>query len=410
MGPRHVEHLLIGGGLACATAAATLRERGADGSIILVGREPEAPYHRPPASKGYLQGKETHEQALVHPSEWWKENEIELLTRTSVTAIDGDARTATLSNGETLSFATALIATGANVRRLQVDGSGLEGIHYLRTLANADSIRSDVEGAERAVLVGGSYIGCEVAASLTELGLHCTIVMQEEHTLERGFGAQAGSFFQGVLESHGIEVVGGDEVERFEGDERVARVVTRGGRTIDAQLVVCGVGAIPDVTLARKAGLVLGELGGVLTGPQLESSLPGLFVAGDICEYESRLHGRVLRVEHWDVAAQQGRTAALNMLGEEVAHDVIPYFFSDLSDWASLEYVGPAQRWDTEIVRGSIEEGEFSIFYLDRGRVAAALSVGRSDDLAHARRWITAGTSIADTAVLADVEAELTAV
>ncbi len=391
MADRRVEHLLVGGGIAGATAAAALREAGASGSILLVGRELDPPYHRPPLSKGYLQGRETHAQTLIHPADWWADHDVELMTRTSVTEIDPATRTAKLSNKETVEFQTGLIATGAMVRRLQVDGTDLDGIHYLRARANADAIRRDVEHAERVVLVGGSYIGCEVAASLTVLGKQCTIVMQEELTLERHFGRRAGGFLQRVLEDHGVDIVGADEVERFEGTDRIERVVTKGGRTIDADAVVCGVGALPDVMLARRSGLELGALGGVRTTAELETSMPGVYAAGDICEYDSVIHGRVMRIEHEDVAAAQARTAAANMVGpDRRPHDTVPYFFSDLADWAALEYVGPAHAWDEEVVRGSIDGGAFTIFYLGDGRLRAALTVGRPADLDDARRLIAA--------------------
>jgi 3-phenylpropionate/trans-cinnamate dioxygenase ferredoxin reductase subunit len=408
---RHVEHLLVGGGIAGATAAQTLREQGADGSILLVGRELDPPYHRPPISKAYLQGRQTREQTLIHEPDWWTANDIELLTRTSVTEIDPVARTAKLSNKETVEFTTALLATGAIVRRLRLDGSELDGIHYLRALANADAIRRDTEAAERIVLIGGSYIGCEVAASLTAAGKHCTIVMQEANPLERHFGAQAGRHFRAVLEAHGVAVVGDDEIDRFEGDgDRVGQVVTRAGRTIPADAVVCGVGAIPDVMLARKSGFELGPTGGVLTDTRLETSHPGIYAAGDICEYESLVHGRVLRIEHEDVAAEHGRTAAANMLGRDRPHLAVPYFFSDLADWASLEYVGPAAAWDAEVVRGSLDDGDFTVFYLDDRRVVAALGVGPSAQLEQARRLIVAATPITDPAVLADGDLEVLAV
>ncbi len=229
MAARKVEYLLIGGGLASANCARWLREEGADGEVLLVGREPDPPYNRPNCSKGYLQGKEAREEAFFRPNEWWTEQNVELLTRTSVTALGLETRTAKLSNKDEVEFDKALIATGANVRRLNVDGCELEQIHYLRTLGNADAIRAGVADAEEVVLIGGSYIGCEVAASLTLTGKHCTIVMQEQRTLERGFGARVGGWVQDVLESHGVTVHGGDELERFEGEGRVEKVITRGG-------------------------------------------------------------------------------------------------------------------------------------------------------------------------------------
>jgi 3-phenylpropionate/trans-cinnamate dioxygenase ferredoxin reductase component len=394
---RKVDYLLIGGGLASANCARWLREQGADGEIVLVGREPDPPYNRPECSKGYLQGKEERQEAYFRPDEWWGQQNVELLTRTSVTALDLGARVAKLSNKQEIEFDKALIATGANVRRLNVDGSQLEQIHYLRTLGNADAIRADVMEAENVVLIGGSYIGCEVAASLTLLGKRCTIVMQEQHTLERGFGARVGEFFQGLLESHGVTIHGSDELERFEGEGRVSKVVTRGGLQLPADAVVIGAGVTPDVQLAERAGLQIGERGGVRCSSHLESSAPGVYAAGDMCEYESVVHGGAhVRIEHWDVAFNHGKTAALNMLGQGVAHEEVPYFYSVLADWGDLEYVGPAYDWDEEVVRGSFEQGKFTNWYLKDGVVKAALTFGRSGDLDAARQLISGGRRLED--------------
>ena len=388
MATRKVDYLLIGGGLASANCARWLREEGAEGTVLLVGREPDAPYNRPDCSKGYLRGEESREEPLFRPAEWWGEQEIELLTRTSVTALDLDTRTATLSSKEQVEFGKTLIATGANVRRLNVEGCELEEIHYLRTLGNADAIRESVKEAESVVLIGGSYIGCEVAASMSMMGKRATIVMQEETTLERGFGREAGRFVQELLQAHGVRVHGSDELERFEGEGRVAKVVTRGGLELEAEAVVIGAGVAPDVQLAKRAGLEIGERGGVRCSSHLESTVPGVFAAGDICEYDSPMHGGHVRIEHWDVAFNQGKTAALNMLGRDVAHAVVPYFYSVLGDWGELEYVGPAYGWDEEILRGSFEDGKFTNWYLKDGRVKAALTFGKPDDLEHARRLI----------------------
>src|SRR6202165_213578 len=220
MATRRVDYLLIGGGLASANCARWLREEGAEGEIVLVGREPDPPYNRPECSKGYLRGEESREDTFFRPNTFWAEQNIELMTRTSVTALDTTNRTVKLSTKEEIEFLQALVATGANVRRLNVDGCEVEQIHYLRTLGNADAIREGTADAEQVVLIGGSYIGCEVAASLTALGKRCTIVMQEESTLERTFGSTAGRFFQRLLESHGVGVHGSDELQRFEGGGR----------------------------------------------------------------------------------------------------------------------------------------------------------------------------------------------
>jgi 3-phenylpropionate/trans-cinnamate dioxygenase ferredoxin reductase subunit len=406
MTAHEVDYLLIGGGLASANCARWLRESGAEGEILLVGREPDPPYNRPECSKGYLRGEESRSEPMFRPDEWWAEQRVQLLTRTSVTALDARARTAKLSNKQEVRFGKALLATGANVRRLNVSGCDLEQIHYLRTLGNSDTIRDGVADAEHVVLIGGSYIGCEVAASLTLMGKRATIVMQEQNTLERGFGAKAGRFFQSLLESHGIAVHGPDGLGRFEGDSsmgtpsgahpkghkraggRVSKVVTTNGLQLPAEAVVVGAGVTPDVALAQNAGLEIGQRGGALCSALLETSTPGVFAAGDIAEYHSPLHDGHVRIEHWDVAFNHGKTAALNMLGRNVPHEVVPYFYSVLGDWGELEYVGPAYEWDEEIVRGSYDDGEFTTWYLKDGRVLAALTFGRSGDLDHARRLI----------------------
>jgi 3-phenylpropionate/trans-cinnamate dioxygenase ferredoxin reductase component len=412
MADRHVDYALIGGGLASGNCARWLREAGADGSILLIGREADLPYNRPPCSKGYLQNKESRAETLFRPLDWYEEQNVEALTRVSAKRLGISDRTIELSNGQEVSFDKALIATGSGVRRVSVPGAELEGIHYLRTLGNSDTIRADAAG-KRVVLIGGSYIATEVAASLTELGSSCSLVMLEPVALSRGFGEQAGRFFQKRLEEHGIEVLGDDELDSFDGaGGRVTHVITKRGRRIDADVVVVGVGAVPDVRLSRTAGLEIGALGGVVVDSRLQTAVPGIFAAGDVAEYESVVHGgRSLRIEHWDVAFNQGKTAALNMLGQDQPHDVVPYFFSDLSDWAALEYVGPAGEWEQEVVRGSIDDGEFTIFYLKDGRVAAALAVGRSDDLEHAGRLLRTGAGVQDRVhELEDLSSDLGAI
>jgi 3-phenylpropionate/trans-cinnamate dioxygenase ferredoxin reductase subunit len=409
MAAREIDFLIVGGGVAAASCAETLREEGAEGSIAVVGREADPPYDRPPLSKGYLRGEEGREDALLRPDGWWKEQDVELLVRTSVMKLDSGERTARLSTKEEVRFGRALLATGANVRRLRVDGSDLDGIHYLRAFGNSDAIRADADAAGRVVVIGGSYIACEVAATLTARGNRCTMVMQEDVTLERAFGAEIGRFFQGVLDEHGVEVLGGDELQRFEGDgERVGRVVTAAGRELEADCVVIGAGVMPDVMLARGAKLELGGSGGIACSSGLETSTEGIFAAGDVAEHDSSLLGRPVRIEHWDVAREHGRTAARNMLGCDVAHEAVPYFWSDLADWASLEYVSVGGPPPGEpVLRGSLEDGAFSAFWLaEDGRLAGALVVGRPGELEEARRMI-AGRSSPDRAALADAGAEL---
>jgi 3-phenylpropionate/trans-cinnamate dioxygenase ferredoxin reductase subunit len=393
--------LLVGGGIASASAAAELREQGFDGSIVLVTREQDAPYHRPPLTKGYLQGREDRPSTLIHPESWYAEHDVDVRTRTPVMDLDTSARTAKLGRNQ-LGFDRALVATGAGVRRLQVEGGMRDGIHYLRALGNADKLRGELEEAERVVVVGGSYIATEVAASAVLLGKRVTLVMQEALPLERGFGAVAGRFVGDLLSEHGIDIVPSTDVVEFAGDADseddapVTAVVCADGTRIDADLVVVGVGATPDVMLARKAGLELGATGGVACDSALRTSADGIFAAGDMCEYDSVVHGRRLRIEHEEVAAAQGRHAARAMLGSEEPYTEIPYFWSDLADWVTLEYVGPAPGWHEELVHGDPAGGAFSVWYLHDGGLAGALAVGRPRDLDAARDLLARGAD-ADT-------------
>jgi 3-phenylpropionate/trans-cinnamate dioxygenase ferredoxin reductase subunit len=281
------------------------------------------------------------------------------------------------------------------VRRLAVDGAQLEGVDHLRAPGNADALRRDLDGARRAVCVGGSYIGCEVAASLTELGLDVTVLLQEADPLAHHFGPTAGRRVRGVLEAHGVEVCGGETVDRFEGEERVAAVHTTSGRRVEADVVVCGVGALPEVMLARRSGLEIGPLGGVRCDGRLRAAgAPHVLAAGDMCEYDSVLHGGAARIEHEEVAAAQGATAARTMLGAERPHDEVPYFCSALSDGLALEYAGLGRPGAEEVVRGDPAGGPLAVWQLDGGRVVGLLSIDGGGDLDAARALIARGEPV----------------
>ncbi len=410
MADRGVDFLLIGGGMAASHCASALRRRGVDGSILLVGREPHVPYERPPLSKEYLRGESTEDDAYVNGPGWYEENGVELLTETSVMSLDVEERAAKLQTRERVRFDRALIATGARVNILHhLEGARLDGIHYLRTLGNSDAIRQEATEAGHVVLIGGSYIGCEVAASLTAMGVRCTMVMLEEVALSRSFGEEPGRYFHEILASHGVEIIGGEELESFVGDGRVRAIRTKSGREIECGVVVIGAGVHPETMLAERAGIEIEN--GIRCDAQLETSVEGVFAAGDVCSYDSVVHGRRLRVEHWDVSLQQGLHAAKGLMGEGEPYRVVPYFFSDLADWASLEYVGPAERWDELVWRGDRDSGEFLVWYLDGGKVAAALSVGRSEDLEQARRLVESGADVmGQKRLLADLDSDLEAI
>jgi len=404
---RPVDYLLIGGGVAAAACAETLRAEGADGSIVVVGREEDPPYERPVLSKGYLAGSSDRADALWKPVSWWDEQDVELLARKSVMKIDADERVAKLPGGDELSFSKVLLATGANVRRLRVEGTDNDGIHYLRAFGNADAIRADASAADRVVVVGGSWLGCEVAATMAALGHQVSLVMLESVCCENHLGPEVGGFVHHLLAERGVDIHPRSEVARFEGSSegRVERVVLSDDSAVDAGCVVIGAGVVPDVLLARSAGLDVGKTGGFACSSSLETSLPGVYAAGDAAEYDSPLHGRPARVEHFEVAVEHGRTAARAMLGRGVVHEVVPYFWSDLSDWATLEYVGIEAG--SPVVRGSIDDGDFTAVYVDDdGRVVGAATAGRSDDLEAAKKLIVERAT-PDGAALADEGTDL---
>jgi 3-phenylpropionate/trans-cinnamate dioxygenase ferredoxin reductase subunit len=262
-------------------------------------------------------------------------------------------------------------------------GAVAMGMASDRVVAASGALREELARAERVAIVGGSYIATELAASLTALGKHCELIMLESVTLERPFGADVGRFFQDVLEQHGVVVHGTQELARFEGGGgRVTKVVTGSGLELECDFVALGAGVHPELRLAEHAGLAAD--GAIPTDRYLETSAPGVFAAGDVAAYDSVLHGGRVRIEHWDVAFNQGRVAALNMLDKGEPYDVVPYFWSDLADWTGMEYVGAASDWDEVWWRGGAADGEFSAWYVKDGRLVAAISVGRSEDLAAA--------------------------
>ncbi|MFJ3339181.1 NAD(P)/FAD-dependent oxidoreductase [Streptomyces sp. NPDC086766] len=386
----NVEMLLIGGGVASVAAAAELRNSGFDGSIALVTRELDPPYHRPAVTKELLGPKAEDHDPTVQPPDWWTANDIQLLTRSSVASLDPHAHTATLASKKVLHYRKALIATGAGVRRLLIEGAALEGIHYLRAPGNARKLRAEVREAQHAVLVGGSFIAVEVAASLTSIGVQCTMVMPERAPLEISFGPTVANYVSDMLRERGVTLVCGQQVVEFTGDGRVSGVRTDAGEHLLADLVVVGIGAVPDARLGSSAGLEIGATGGIACDEALRTSAEDVYAAGDVCEYYSLVHQRRIRVEHERHAEAQGVTAARNMLGLSTPHVEVPYFWTDLADWARLEYVGPAAKWDEERVIGSLRSGKFTVWYLLGGRVAAALTCGRPEDLEHARELISA--------------------
>jgi 3-phenylpropionate/trans-cinnamate dioxygenase ferredoxin reductase component len=353
--------VIVGASLAGATAAATLRGEGFDGRIALIGAEPLAPYERPPLSKEYLRGEQPLEDAFVRPPEWYAEQEIDARFGTRAVQIDVREREVVLAGGERIPFDRLLMATGSRNRSLDAPGAGLPGVFDLRHADDADRIKEAVGQGARVVCVGMGFIGAEVAASLRMLGNDVTVVEIFETTLYRILGPAIGRVLEAVHRDHGVKMLFNEAVASFEGDGRLEAVVTSGGRRIEADVAIVGVGTEPAVELMAGTGLDQG--GGIPVGPTLETEVRGVYAAGDVARQEHPLFGPI-RVEHYDNAIKMGETAARNMLGAEDVFGDPHWFWSDQYE-SEVQTAGIAPTWDWMVVRGSLEERSFCAFLLD---------------------------------------------
>jgi 3-phenylpropionate/trans-cinnamate dioxygenase ferredoxin reductase subunit len=395
--------VIVGASLAGAKAAETLRTMGFDGRIVMCGAETERPYERPELSKKYLRAEHERDRLYVHDEGFYAAQQIELRTATQVDEINPAASELTLASGERLQYDGLLIATGAEPRRLTLPGAELEGVHYLRTLADADALREHASRSGSLVVIGAGWIGSEVAASARELGLEVTVIEPQSVPLERVLGKQLGGVYRDVHTDHGVRMLLGTGVDALEGDGKVQRVRTSDGQTIDADLVVVGVGVVPRTELAERAGLAVDN--GILVDERLQSSVPGIWAAGDVANHLHPLFGQRVRVEHWANALNQGPAAARSMLGGSAPYERIPYFFSDQYD-VGMEYSGYARADDEVLVRGNLAAREFIAFWLRDGRVVAGMNVNVWDVTEPIQALITAG-SIVDPGRLRDEDIPL---
>jgi 3-phenylpropionate/trans-cinnamate dioxygenase ferredoxin reductase component len=365
-------HLIVGGGLAAGKAAEAMREEGFDGRIVLVTAEGERPYERPPLSKEYLRGEAGREKIYVHEESWYAEHDVELRVGEKVTALDAAGSVATLGSGEELRFDRALLATGAEPRRLNVPGADLDGVHLLRSVDDSDALRERLEAGGKLVVVGGGWIGCEVAASARQRGLAVTLVEPLELPLLRVLGPEIGRVFYDVHRDHGVEMLTGTGLESFVGDGSLRAVRTSDGREIEADFAVVGVGVVPRTQLAESAGLDVGD--GIEVHANLRTSVPTIFAAGDVASQRHPRYDERVRVEHWANALNQGAAAGRAMAGADVAYDRIPYFFSDQYD-VGMEYSGLPGPDDELVVRGELGSAGFVAFWWYGGRVTAGLNL-----------------------------------
>jgi 3-phenylpropionate/trans-cinnamate dioxygenase ferredoxin reductase component len=390
--------VIVGAGLAGARAVEALRKNGFDGSITLLGDEPERPYIRPPLTKEYLRGESERDAVYVHPQAFYTEHRIDLRPATPVRSIEPATREVVLDGDERLPFDRLLIATGASPRTLPIPGADLPGVFGLRTLADADALRAAAADAERIVVIGAGWIGSEVAASLRMLGRTVVMVAPEEIPLERVLGPSIGGVYRDLHAERGVELRPRTTVQRIVGTDSVSAVETDAGERIRTDLVVVGIGVKPRVELAAAAGIAVGD--GIEVSATLETSEPGIFAAGDVASAWHPFYETRLRSEHWANAKFQGSAAGASLLGGTAPFDRIPYFYSDQYD-LGMEYTGHGSPSDDVVIRGSLADREFVAFWLRDGRVVAGMNANVWDVARPIERLIRSRVEV-DPAALRD--------
>src|SRR5580704_9547018 len=368
--------VIVGGGMAGGNAAVTLREEGYQGPLVLISREPGVPFGRPPLSKTYLRSEEDLDGWYVRPASWYQDDEIERPGQASAVSVDPVAHSVLLDSGQELGYRKLLIATGGRVRRLEIPGADLPGLHYLRTAADCDAIKREARPGRHALIVGMGFIGCEVAASLTQLGVHVTAVFPGRLPLQNVLGDQVGTLIDGIHRAHGVELRAGEQVTAFEGTERVQAIVTASGHRVACDFAVAGIGIAPEVPAVT--GSSIAQENGILADERCRTSAADVYVAGDVANQLHPLFGRV-RVEHFNNAEKHGAAAARSMLGSAAPYDYLHSFWSDQYEH-KIEYVGHVARWDEFVVRGQVEQGQLIGFYLVDGVVRAAVGLDRGGD------------------------------
>ena len=399
--------VIVGGGLAGAKAAETLREEGFEGRVVLLTDEPEPPYERPPLSKGYLLGNDERDKAFVHPQPWYGEHDIDLRLGARVTSLDPGAHEVELEGGERIGYDKLLLATGSEPRRLDVPGADLADVRYLRNLPDSDHLRDVLEEGHRVAIIGGGWIGLEVAAAARTHGAEVTVVEIADLPLHGVLGEDVALVFAGLHREHGVDLRLGTGVREIVGDNgRVVAVVTSDGHEIMADTVVVGIGIAPRVELAAAAGLTIED--GVAVDAGFRTSEADIYAAGDVAAIEHPLVGSRVRVEHWANALDGGPAAARSMLGQDVSWNKLPYFFTDQYD-LGMEYTGhaPPGSYDDVVLRGDVPGRAFQAFWLREGRPIAGMHVNLWDDgIAPIEELVKSGRTV-DPARLADPDVPL---
>jgi 3-phenylpropionate/trans-cinnamate dioxygenase ferredoxin reductase subunit len=375
--------VIVGASLAGGTAAATLRQDGFDGDIILIGKEPHPPYERPPLSKQYLRGEVAFEKAWVRPSGFYEANAIDTRLGDAATQVDPAGRKVELASGRSVHYDKLLIATGVRNRRPTIPGLNLPNVFDLRSVDDANALRTEVVSGRKAAVIGMGFIGCEVAASLRQKGVEVVCIDRSPTPLFRVLGEQVGQVVSAIHHEHGVETFFDDAVMRFEGDGRVERVITKRGRRIDCDFAVVGVGVEPVVDVVAGSGVEISN--GILVDEYCRTNVQDIFAAGDVANHYHPVFQTRMRVEHWQNAMQQGAAAATSMLGRGKPYDAVHWFWSDQYD----------------VMRGNPDSRDFIAFYLSRGCIDAVVGVNRGKDVRRAMPLIKARAA-ADPRQLAD--------
>jgi 3-phenylpropionate/trans-cinnamate dioxygenase ferredoxin reductase subunit len=398
--------VIVGAGQAGATAAASLRDAGFDGPVMLIGQEREAPYERPALSKGYLQGTVFRENLAVHQPAWYADNDVDLVLDTSVVGVDPVSHRVWMSRGRYADYRALLLTTGSSPRPLPVPGADLAGVHYLRTLQDSDRIRTVLGQASRVAVIGAGWIGLETAAAARAAGLQVTVLETAALPLLRVLGPEVAGIFASLHRDHGVDVRCGVQVAEITGQYGQADGVRLGdGSLVAADAVIVGAGILPNTRLAAAAGLRIDN--GIRVDAHLRSSNPDIYAAGDVANAFHPVLGRHIRVEHWANAVHQPQTAAHAMVGLHASYQRLPYFFTDQYD-LGMEYTGHVQPggYDQVVLRGDVQAREFVAFWLSRGRVLAGMNVNVWDVTTTIESIILAGRPV-DTAKLGDPDAPL---
>lgn len=383
--------VIVGASLAGASAAATLRQHGFDGEVMLIGAEPQLPYERPPLSKQYLRGEMPFEKTLVRPAAFYQQNHIETLLGVPAARVDPSARAVELSTGRHIHYDKLLLATGVRNRRPPIPGLDLPGVLALRSVTDSDALRDEIRPGRRAVVIGMGFIGCEVAASLRQQGVEVVGIDAAPTPLFHAIGPELGHVIADIHQEHGVEAIFGDGVAAFGGDRHVQHVTTTRGRRIECDFAVVGLGVEPEVGFIADSGIATDN--GVLVDEHCLSTVADIYAAGDVANHYHPLYGRRMRVEHWQNAIQQGTAAARNMLGQRQPYEPVHWFWSDQYDF-NLQYAGLHQAGDQIVVRGGLENRSFLAFFVGEHRVNAVVALNRGKELRRAMPLVKARATV----------------